>query len=357
MCVRTAWLDHFPPTSFISQTYTSRQIPSNAGVYVSNCLFRSITSSSHGGALYSTSVTYLLIESTSFFSCKTSSSNGGAIFHQNSGSQCVLHEVCGYDCYSTYTGTYSSYQFAYIEVNNAASSKNHVNYSSVVRCVNERSNSRYMFHIINGKICCPSINISLNKCWHLTAIACGPFKDPNSITSSWTYSSFVDNIATEYTCFWLSTAGANNEIKSCNILRNTQGNPSRQGTFYIDGNLMIEHSCILGNSANYLYCAGSVTLSNCTVDKTTSYTNPTIKNTVTKSFILALNHMSNTHCYAEYDAFGYLTAITPHPHSHTKQIHLCTCGIVFPQSQLIDVISLNSILFFNFIHPYTSGDP
>jgi hypothetical protein len=354
MRARNAWEDHFPSTStttFSSQTYTSRQTPSNTGVYVSNCLFRSITSSVNGGALYSTSITYLLIESTSFVSCKTSSDSGGAVFFQNGGSQCVLHEVCVFDCYSTYTGTYSYYQFAYIEVNNAASSKNYVNYSSIVRCVNERYESRYMVHLINGKICCPSINISLNKCYHLSAITCGPFNNPNSITSSWTYSSFVDNIATECTCFWLKTSGAKYEIKSCNILRNTQGNPSHQGTFYISGNLMIEHSCILGNNANYLYCTGSATLSNCTVDKTTSYTNPTIKNTVTKSFILALNHMSNIHCYAEYDAFGYLTAITPHPLSHTKRIQLCTCGIIFPLPQLIDVISLTSILFFNFIHP------
>jgi hypothetical protein len=361
MRVRTAWEDHFPSTStttFNSQTYTSRQTPSNTSVYVSNCLFRFITSSDNGGALCSTSITYLLIESTSFFSCKTSSSNGGAIYFQNSGSgQCVLHEVCGYDCCSTYTSSYSDYQFAYIEVNNAASSKNYFNYSSIVRCMSESSRSRYMFHLINGKICCPSINISLNKCYHLSAITCGPFSDPNSITSSWTFSSFADNIATEFTCFWLRTEGANYEIKSCNILRNTQGNPSHQGTFCIAGNLMIEHSCILGNNANYLYCAGSATLSNCTIDKTTSYTNPTIENTVIKSFILALNHMSNILCYAEYDAFSYLTAITPHPPSHTKQIHLCTCGIIFPEPKLIDVISLNSILFFNFIHPYTSDDP
>jgi hypothetical protein len=358
MRLRTAWEDHFPSTSttlFSSQTYTSRQTPSNTGVYVSNCFFRSITSPEYGGALYSTSITYLLIESTSFFSCKTSSDSGGAIFFQNGSSQCVLHEVCGYDCCSAYTGK-SWYQFACIEVNNTASSKNYVNYSSIVRCVNENSGSEQVLHLINGIICCPSINISLNKCWHLSAITCGPFSDPNSITSSWTYSSFVDNIATEFTCFYLKTAGANYEIKSCNILRNTQGNPSYQGTFYINGNLMIEHSCILENNANYLCCAGSTTLSNCTVDKTTSYTNPTIKNTVTKSFILALNHMSNILCYAEYDAFGYLTAITPHPPSHMKQIHLCSCGIIFPLPQLIDVISLTSILFFNFIHPYASDD-
>ena len=133
---RTAWNDHFPETNlpnYNSQTYTSRQSPSGTNVYVSNCLFISITSSSAGSALYCTSVTYFLVEFSSFISCKTSSSNYGAIYFHNSGGQSVLHGVCGYNCCTT--GGYN-YQFGYIEVKNDASSKNYVNYSSIVRCMN-----------------------------------------------------------------------------------------------------------------------------------------------------------------------------------------------------------------------------
>jgi hypothetical protein len=103
---RTAWKDHFTATTTTNlsqQTYTSRQSPSGSNVYVSNCLFKSISSTSNGGALSVTSVTYFLVESTSFFSCRTSSGYGGAIYFSYSSDQSVLHNVCGYDCLSTYT--------------------------------------------------------------------------------------------------------------------------------------------------------------------------------------------------------------------------------------------------------------
>jgi hypothetical protein len=180
---RTAWEDHFPLTStttFISETITSRQTPSNTGVYFSNCLFRSITTSSTGGVLYcSNSVTYFLIESTSFFSCKTSSSHGAIYFYHSSG-QSVLHEVCGYDC-CTRNGY--SHQFAGIQVNNAASSKNYINYSSIVRCV-PTTTAYYTFTLQHGKICCSSINSSLNKCYRYSGITCWPFNDQNYVICS-----------------------------------------------------------------------------------------------------------------------------------------------------------------------------
>jgi hypothetical protein len=140
---RTAWNDYFTvtnPTNLNSQTYTSRQTPSATSLYVSKCLFRSIVSSNDGGALYcANSVTYFLVESTSFFSCKTSDNNGGAIYYSYSSGQSVLHEVCGYDCCSLHQGPYQ--QFAYIYVQNTASSKNYVNYSSISRCRSENTNS------------------------------------------------------------------------------------------------------------------------------------------------------------------------------------------------------------------------
>jgi predicted outer membrane repeat protein len=141
---RNAWNDYFTGTNspnLNSQTFTLRETPSGTNVYIFNCLFINITSSSQGGALYCTSVTYFLVESTSFFSCKTSS-NGGAIYFSNSGGQCVLHAVCGYDCCTT--NSYS-HQFGYTYVNSAASSKNYVNYSSITRCINENSGGYTMY--------------------------------------------------------------------------------------------------------------------------------------------------------------------------------------------------------------------
>jgi predicted outer membrane repeat protein len=160
---KTAWNDYFPginPTNLPSQTYTYRPTLSGPNVCVLNCLFSSITSTGHGGALYcSTSISYLLVESTSFFSCKTSSGYGGAIYFSNTNSgQSVLHEVCGYDCCTTDS---TCCLFDYIYFKNDISSKNYINYSSISRCVNE--NAYQLLYHYDGKILCPSVNITNNK--------------------------------------------------------------------------------------------------------------------------------------------------------------------------------------------------
>jgi hypothetical protein len=342
MNCRTAWNDFYPSTSINnlnSQTYNSRQTPSGTGVYVSNCLFRSITSSGDGGALYITSVTYLLVESSSFFTCKTSSQCGGALYFVNS--QSVLNKVCGFDCYSTFSYN-PHYHFAWIQVNNAISNKNYVNYSSIVRCVSEESRAWYILCLFNGKACCPSVNMSLNKCYGRT-IYCYPFTDSSSTICLFSYSSFTDNTLTGYTVFFLWRQGSKYEIKSCNILRNTQPLGNGEGIVYTYGNTVIEDSCILENKATYiLYSESSytTTLSNCTVDSTSKYGTVITQSTATKSFILALNHISTQNCHSKYDSAGTLTSIIQSPSSSKKRILLCTCGKFYNHSPIRDFVLL-----------------
>jgi hypothetical protein len=355
---RTAWGDYFTASNqnnLSSQTYTSRQILSDTSVHISNCLFRSITSTSDGGALYcSSSVTYLLVESTSFFSCNTSNRYGGAIYFYNTGSgQFVLYEVCGNDCCSTYTGGSSYGQFAYIYVNNGPSSKNCVNYSTTARCVNENPNSYYTIRLENGNICCLSINMSINKCYSRSILYCYPYKDSNSVTCSFSYSSFAENNATGNTCILINTASAKNEIKSCNILRNTQVTLNTDGIICTAGNMVIKDSCILENKATYIFY-GSITLSNCTVDSTSNNGYLTTQSTATKSFILALKHMSTRNFNTEYDSVGTLTPITP-PSSSKKQKLCYTSGMHFCQCRISDFFSF-SIFIFSFINPYSYND-
>jgi hypothetical protein len=345
---KTAWNDYFTGTYSInlnSQTFTSRQTLSDTSIYISNCLFRSITSTSgNGGALLCTSVTYFLVESSSFFSCKTSSGYGGAIYFDNTNNgQSVLHEVCGYDCYTTYTSSY--YQFAFLRVYNTASSKNYFNYSSISRCVNAESNSHYNLRLRNGKICCPSVNISLNKCQYYSGIYCNPLSDLNSVTCSFSCSTFVDNTANGHNCIRLATT-ANYEIKSCNILRNIQISLGSEGTIASWGNLAVEDSCILENTANCIFYQGSsytITISNCTVDSNSKTGNVVTRNTVTKSFILALKHMSTQNCHSEYDSAGYLTPIIQTPSSSKKQKVCYTYVKLFYQSPLSGFILLTFV--------------
>jgi hypothetical protein len=359
---KAAWNDYFTgnPNLIQSNEYKTKPALSDANVYILNCLFISITSSGDGGALQCTSVQNLLIESTSFLYCKTNNNNGGAIFFSNSGSgQCVLNEVCGYDCYSTYTSSSACEQFAYIYVYDVASSRNYVNYSSITRCVNDFSNSYYIMRHYYGNIFYPSANLSMNKCGY-RAIFCVPSTDSNYATCSFSYSTFADNIATSYTFFCLPSSSPKFEIKSCNILRNTQSSSS-EGTIASWGNLNIKDSCILENRAtNIFYQVNSgytITLSNCTVDSTTNNQNLITQNIVTKSFILALNHMSTRNCHSEYDSAGYLTPNIQSPSSSKKQRQYYTCDEFFHRYQQGNFLSLSSILIFNFIYLYSSGDP
>jgi hypothetical protein len=347
---RTAWNDYFSSTSLTnlnSQTFSSRQTPSNTGVYVSNCLFDSSASSSQGGALCCTSVTYLLVESTSFFSCKTSSGYGGAIYFSNSGGQSVLYKVCCYDCCTTSSGPY--HQFAYIYVNNAVSSKNYINYSSITRCVNVNSNPGYVTSFEYGNVCCQSVNSSMNRIGHVTGIRCNPCSDSNCVTCTISYSSFADNNAAySHICVYLWRSDANNEIKSCNIIRNTQSMLNSWGTISIIGKATITDTCILENKADYTFYQSSsstylITLSNCTIDKATFSGSYKITNTVTKNFIHALNHMSTRNCHSEYDTVGTLTPIAQLPSSSNKQKLYYTCQRLLYQSRLSNFFSLSSI--------------
>jgi hypothetical protein len=321
-------------------------------------LFRSISATSNGGALSCTSVQYLLVESSSFFSCKTSGSYGGAIYFYNTNNgQCVLNGLCGYDCCTTTSNSYG--QFNYVFVQNIASSKNYVNYSSVARCVNVNSYSYYTMRHDYGKNICPSVNVSNNKCDRRSGIFCLPFADSNSVICSLTYSTFADNIAPGYTCIAFWRTGAKYEMKCCNILRNTQSSTS-EGIIYTYESLIIEDSCLLGNSGPYVFRVPSssytITLSNCTVDSSSNNGCLTTRNTVKKSFILALNHMSTQNCNSEHDSDGTLTPIIQTPSSSKKQIHCHTCGDFLQLPRVREVALLTSLLIFNFIHPYTFSD-
>jgi hypothetical protein len=342
---RTEWNDYFTGSPTLIQKNVTRQTPSNTNIHILNCLFSSITSSSSGGALYCTSsVTCLLVESSSFFSCKTNG-DGGAIYFLNTGSgQCVLYKVCGYNCSG------SNNLFSFVDMGSSISNKNYVNYSSISRSISENSGSYYTMRHQYGKFCCPSTNVSMNKCYSRSAIYCAPASDSSSVICSLSYSTFTDNKATGHACFSIWTSGGKGEFKSCNVLRNTQVSSS-EGTVYTSGFLTVENSCFLENNATYTFYSTSssytVTLSNCTIDTASCNQNLIIRNTVTKSFILALDHMSTQNCHAEYASNECPTLII--------EIYF-TCPKLLHQPRLSDVVSLTSILIFNFIYPYSSNN-
>ena len=193
-----SWNEYFSdsPETTLSGQINSRQTPSGSSVYVSNCLFNQLTTGDSAGALYCTSATSFLIESSSFFSCKASLSRG-AINFDNNDAQSVLYGVCGHDCCLTKS---NNFQFAYRGVNNDVSSKNCVNYSSIIRCVNGLSTS-YILYLKYGKICCPSVNSSMNKCQYHSGITCYSSIDSSSFTCSFRNYLFSSNNAFGCICF------------------------------------------------------------------------------------------------------------------------------------------------------------
>jgi hypothetical protein len=353
-----SWNDFFsgsPQTTLSSVTYNSRQNPTVTSVHVLNCLFNRINSGSDGGALYCTSATYFLVESSSFFTCKTSSSKGGAIYISNA-AQCVLYRVCGNDCCSTYTGR-TDYQFAYMSVVDSVLSKNYVNYSSISRCFNTNSGSYFTIQTDYGIIRGLSVNSSINRCHYSPGFRTRASVSSNSVTCSLLYSSFADNRIFTYICVFYEREGTNNEMKYCNVLRNIH-DTSSYGTIYTYGNLMIEGSCILGNTASCIFYENnpsySITLSNSTVDKTTSAGSFRIQNTVRKSFILGLNHISTQNCHSEFDSVGTLSAIPYVPSPTKKEIYSCNRNHIL--ARISDFFILDWVFIVTFIQPNPSVD-
>jgi hypothetical protein len=248
---------------------------------------------------------------------------------------------------------------SHIYINNAATKKNYYNYTSIVRCFGVGTGSQCTLYIDYGKIYCPSLNMSMNKSPKYPGIIYGPSVDSSSITSLLSCSTFADISATQHGCIWCNRGGANYEIKYCNILRNTQGSSS-YGIIFARGNLMIEDSCILENTATNIFYQESssytITLSNCTVDKKTYNQNLIIQNTITKSFIYGLNHISTQNCNSQYDSVGTLTAI-PYVSDPTKKTfcYYYTCRNYY-QPRISDLFTLNCVFIVTFIHSDPSGD-
>ena len=138
--------DSFEPT-LKGNELQSRQSVSNSNVYIYCCVFNNCISSGSGGAVSSTTTQKILIEETSFDSCRTSSSyNGGAVhFNNGNNGQFALNKICSYNC-STMMNKYG--QFAYVIIKNAAEYKNSVYQTSIACSINMNADSWYSLYII-----------------------------------------------------------------------------------------------------------------------------------------------------------------------------------------------------------------
>ena len=129
------------------------------------------------------------------------------------------------------------------------------------------------------------------------------------------------------------------------------------GTIYTTGILNVEDSCTLENTVSTIFYSSSssypIALKNCTVDKATNNGYLTTQNTIPKSFILGLNHMSTKNCNAKYDSAGFLTPILFVPDPTTK-LFCYKCKNHY-QRRISALFSIVWMILVTFIHPNPFG--
>jgi hypothetical protein len=317
----------YTPTEYTAPQYTDKRIDASvSNVYVHNCVFRYCTSSEHGGALSCTSsVIRLLVEQSSFISCRASNRHGGGVYFVNTASgESVLNKICVFNCSSLVSGFG---QFAYIKLNSNYY-KNHVNDTSIIHSSNVNSDSRDSMRLLFGNILCPSVNITNNECSRYCTLDC---QLSSSCICRISYNSIVNNTAIVHTCIYSSGSSSSHYIYACNILNNKQTD-SAYGTFEVYTKLLIENSCILGNNEGktvfYLGSSSSynITISNCTFDNS-KYTGTVIfTNTIENTFINALSHIVTERCDSFFDSYGTLTVKTTVNSCRSQCLMSCLCN-------------------------------
>jgi hypothetical protein len=332
---KTAFSDvygpNYTPTNFTAPEYTDRRIEtSQLNVYVYNCLFRDLISSSSngGGALYcSSSGCRLLVEQSSFIYCFTSSGNGGGIhIDATESGECVLSRICGFNCLSPNSG-----QFARIYANNnKVNNKNHVNDSSITHSLNENTNTHYTLLLGYGSVLSRSVNLTNNKCFYFTALYYYQTYDTCYIS----YSTITNNTANGYTCIYLNNPSYSCRIETCNILNNNQ-NLSNYGIIRVYSNSLIQNSCILGNDKGkivfYHETTSSYTLiSNCTIDDDIFtggryYGSVTVIKAIESTFINALSHIATHKCDSYFDSYETLSVKISVPSQFPVYLRSCNC--------------------------------
>jgi hypothetical protein len=344
--IKGAFADVFGP-GYTPKNYTEHEtnitltLDAN-NVYVCDSVFHYCSSSSDGGAIYcSNSVYNLLVERSSFISCRALNTFGGGIcFRNQNNGQCALNKICGFNC-SVISSNETWGQCARMSAKDDVKAINHVNDSSISHSL---KTSTYQHNVLsngNGNITCPSVNITNNECYCNTAYYSWPRSSTSSHTCCLSYGSIVNNTSiTSYSCIWLSNPDSIQRIDTCNILNNQQTDPS-SGTIYSRAKLLIKDSCILGNSKVNLVVyqsSHSMTMSNCTIDNdiisNKRYTgNVEFDKPVESAFINALSHIITQHCDSYFDSYWTLTGKLNVPTQRAKRRELFP-SILFLQIHL-----------------------
>jgi hypothetical protein len=330
-------------TNYIRNEYGGiRLTPNTNNVYVYDCFFHDISYTSNGASIYCSSSVYkLLIEQSSFISCKTSSGSGGGVYFSCSGNyECVMSKICGFGSSCSSDG-----QFAFISLYNSANYKNHFNDSTITHSLKNGKNQWDSVYLRSDTILFPSNNFTNNECYYCSAFCCDSQRSSTSEMCIITYCSVVNNTANgSNNCIRLYYSGSTHRIDTCNIINNKQ-TTTGSGTIYASANVLIKDSCILGNNEGntVFYVASSsckITVSNCTVDNNRCSGSVIFTKTAERPFIHALSHIVTRKCDSNFDSYGTLTAKPNVPSRSSRLLMSCNC-----KSTMIDGLMIIQLLF------------
>ena len=259
-------------------TKNQRQSFTNGYAQVQLCLFYDITSPQTGASIfYSVSDGYFLVEFSSFMNChmiQKSSTDAGAIYVESS--HFLMQKVCGYECTSVKNCGFASLKLT---------SDNYALECSISNC---EANEFHTIYTEKGNIKLNKMNLTNNICTYTSSIYSYPTKsvtDQNKVGTIFSYCSFINNQALQYTTLSLWNSGFEYELLNINIISNKQ-NSTNGGLILNYGKAVIQNSCISDNIGSPIFQNNGVcTLINCSVtDKSVIGTSLNIEQIGTISF-------------------------------------------------------------------------
>ena len=301
--------------------YTSSQTVSQGSYYVFACFFASC-SASKGGGVFVSAETKLLVEETSFSSCKATSGSGGGLFI-SSVSSCLFSKVCSYQCKATSSG-----QFCYHSLSQSAEYTTKLKDCAISYTNNPDCDGS--IYIQFGLIFVSSVNSSFNKCCYYSGIRIDPLPSGN-LDCSVTFSCFSNNEGKSgKICVNFYSSSSQAEMRSCNVVGNKQDGSSYGTVTATYTYLYIYDSIVIDNVAPYSIATnhGTVNINNTIFDKIDS--GCSIQSKAKSSFTNILLFIKTGECDAE------------NPKSFTKA-NIKT--YVMPVYQRISVFKLSFLVF------------
>ena len=272
---------------------SSKLISNTDDLYISQCTFYDMSSTTDGGAIYSSILNaHILVESSIFQNCSTLGTCTAAI--RVNGGNCAITHVCGTFCKAKVNDGFCSVS------TNENIKTNVVLDSSVCHC---ESGSAYTMVHRDGYIQIKSLNVSHNFAGkQASALESIPNKiNPKTgLGTLISYSSIVNNTANERLCLLLSST-FDHELRNSNFLSNSGADAIK-----VSSSTNIKLCAILDNKNTPIFI-GSITLINCTVSKDQlKDSTPNIDNIHISSFIHALPFIETGNCINKFDNFLFL---------------------------------------------------